>query len=251
MPKFFIKNEQINDNRIVISGEDVNHIANVLRMKIDDELQICDIDTSDNYVANISEIGKDKIMCSICKKIKSEAESDINLTIFQGIPKSDKMELIIQKSTELGVKEIIPVAMERCVSKISGKDEIKKIERWQKISEVAAKQSGRDIIPKIKNVVKIKEICELIKDFDMIIVPYEKAEDVSFKNAIEEIKALKKADLKIGIVIGPEGGFEPSEINLLQEVGAKIVTLGKRILRTETVALAMSSVIMYELGGSI
>ena len=135
MPKFFIKNEQINDNRIVISGEDVNHIANVLRMKIDDELQICDIDTSDNYVANISEIGKDKIMCSICKKIKSEAESDINLTIFQGIPKSDKMELIIQKSTELGVKEIIPVAMERCVSKISGKDEIKKIERWQKISE--------------------------------------------------------------------------------------------------------------------
>jgi len=251
MPKFFIKNEQINDNRIVISGEDVNHIANVLRMKIDDELQICDIDTSDNYVANISEIGKDQIMCSICKKIKSEAESDINLTIFQGIPKSDKMELIIQKSTELGVKEIIPVAMERCVSKISGKDEIKKIERWQKISEVAAKQSGRDIIPKIKNVVKIKEICELIKDFDMIIVPYEKAEDVSFKNAIEEIKALKKADLKIGIVIGPEGGFEPSEINLLQEVGAKIVTLGKRILRTETVALAMSSVIMYELGGSI
>ena len=251
MPKFFIKNEQLKDNKITIMGEDVKHIASVLRMKIGEKIQICNVDTAENYSAELELIQKEKIVCNLIEKIKSEAESNINLKIFQGIPKSDKMELIIQKSTELGVKEIIPVDMERCVSKISGKDEKKKIERWQKISEVAAKQSGRDMIPKIQNVMKIRQICQTINDYDMIIVPYERAEGYSFKDAIEEMKAKNKDNLVIGIVIGPEGGFESTEIDELKLSGAKIVTLGKRILRTETVALAMSSVIMYELGGNI
>lgn len=251
MPKFFVRDDQINDNKIYIVGEDVNHISNVLRMKVGDEFQVCNSDTTENYNVEIKSFEKEKITCSIINKMKSEAESDINLKIFQGIPKSDKMELIIQKSTELGIKELIPVDMERCVSKISGKDEKKKIDRWQKISEVAAKQSGRDMIPKIHNVIKINDIVKVISDFDMMIVPYEKAEGYSFKDAIEEIKEYDKSNINIGIVIGPEGGFEPSEIEQLREAGAKIVTLGKRILRTETVALAMSSVIMYELGGSI
>lgn len=251
MPKFFVRDDQINDNKIDIVGEDVNHISNVLRMKVGDEFQVCNSDTTENYNVEIKSFEKEKIICSIVNKMKSEAESDINLKIFQGIPKSDKMELIIQKSTELGIKELIPVDMERCVSKISGKDEKKKIDRWQKISEVAAKQSGRDMIPKIHNVIKINDIVKVISDFDMMIVPYEKAEGYSFKDAIEEIKEYDKSNINIGIVIGPEGGFEPSEIEQLREAGAKIVTLGKRILRTETVALAMSSVIMYELGGSI
>lgn len=251
MPKFFVRDDQINDNKVDIIGEDVNHISNVLRMKVGDEFQVCNSDTTENYNVEIKSFEKEKIICSIINKMKSEAESDINLKIFQGIPKSDKMELIIQKSTELGIKELIPVDMERCVSKISGKDEKKKIDRWQKISEVAAKQSGRDMIPKIHNVIKINDIVKVISDFDMMIVPYEKAEGYSFKDAIEEIKEYDKSNINIGIVIGPEGGFEPSEIEQLREAGAKIVTLGKRILRTETVALAMSSVIMYELGGSI
>lgn len=251
MPKFFIRDNQINDNLITIVGEDVNHISNVLRMKIGEEVQICNTDTSDNYIVKLQNIEKDKIDCKILEKVKSEAESNINLSIFQGIPKSDKMELIIQKSTELGVKQITPVQMERCVSKITPKDEKKKIERWQKISEVAAKQSGRDIIPKINNVLKVKDICNLVNNFDMIIVPYEKEEDCSFKVAIDELKENNKINPSIGIVIGPEGGFEPSEIDCLKNCGAKIVTLGKRILRTETVALAMASIIMYELGGNI
>lgn len=251
MPKFFVRDDQINDNKIDIVGEDVNHISNVLRMKVGDEFQVCNSDTTENYNVEIKSFEKEKIICSIINKMKSEAESDINLKIFQGIPKSDKMELIIQKSTELGIKELIPVDMERCVSKISGKDEKKKIDRWQKISEVAAKQSGRDMIPKIHNVIKINDLVKVISDFDMMIVPYEKAERYSFKDAIEEIKEYDKSNINIGIVIGPEGGFELSEIEQLREAGAKIVTLGKRILRTETVALAMSSVIMYELGGSI
>ena len=251
MPKFFVKDNQVEDNKITILGDDVNHIANVLRMKVGDEIQICNTDTTENYNVELNEFSKDSIVCKVLEKIASEAESSINLKIFQGIPKSDKMELIIQKSTELGVKAIVPVEMERCISKINGKDEKKKIERWQKISEVAAKQSGRDIIPKIEQVIKIKEISEHVSEYDMIIVPYEKAEGYSFKDAIEELKIKDNKNLNIGIVIGPEGGYEPSEVELLQNAGAKVVTLGKRILRTETVALAMASVIMYELGGSI
>lgn len=251
MPKFFINNNQIDNNKIIITGKDVNHISNVLRMKIGEEIQVCDTETSNNYLVKLQNIDKEKISCDIIEKIKSEAEPEINLKIFQGIPKSDKMELIIQKSTELGVKEIIPVQMERCVSKITSKDEKKKIERWQKISEMASKQSGRDIIPKVNNPIKVKDICNLINELDMMIVPYEKEEKYTFKNAIEEIKQNKNSKSSIGIVIGPEGGFDPNEINLLKNAGAKIVTLGKRILRTETVALAMASVIMYELGGNI
>ena len=251
MPKFFIKNNQIKNNIVTILGEYVNHIANVLRIKIGEEIQVCNTDTTENYNVKLHTIQKDKIECEITEKIKSEAESYINLTIFQGIPKSDKMELIIQKYTELGVKQIYPVQMERCISKISQKDEKKKIERWQKISEVAAKQSGRDVIPQINFTIKVKDICEYIKKFDIIIVPYEKEQEYSFKESLEFFKNLKSQKTSIGIVIGPEGGFEPDEINLLKNAGAKIVTLGKRILRTETVALAMASVIMYELGGSI
>lgn len=251
MPKFFINNNQIDNNKIIITGKDVNHISNVLRMKIGEEIQVCDTETSNNYLVKLQNIDKEKISCDIIEKIKSEAEPEINLKIFQGIPKSDKMELIIQKSTELGVKEIIPVQMERCVSKITSKYEKKKIERWQKISEMASKQSGRDIIPKVNNPIKVKDICNLINELDMMIVPYEKEEKYTFKNAIEEIKQNKNSKSSIGIVIGPEGGFDPNEINLLKNAGAKIVTLGKRILRTETVALAMASVIMYELGGNI
>ena len=251
MPKFFIRNNQLKDDEITILGEDVKHISNVLRMKIDDVIQVCNTDTAENFNVQLKSFEKDKVIGCIVEKIDSEAESNINLKIFQGIPKSDKMELIIQKATELGVKEFIPVDMERCVSKISGKDEAKKIDRWQKIAEVAAKQSGRDMIPTVNGVMTIKQVCSLVNELDIIIVPYEKAEDYSFKDAIEEIKKNSSDSPSIGIVIGPEGGFETSEVELLKEAGAKIVTLGKRILRTETVALAMSSVIMYELGGSI
>ena len=252
MDRFFVQKQHINleTNTCIIEGEDVKHISNVLRMKLDDEIQVCDTDTSNNYIVKLKDFSKDEIIGEIKEKILSEAESNINITIFQGIPKSDKMELIIQKSTELGVKEITP-DMERCVSKISSKDEKKKIERWQKISEVAAKQSGRDIIPKVNNVVKIKDICENIENFDMVIVPYEKEEKFDFKQAIDLAKEQKKENLSMGIVIGPEGGFDANEIEKMKNFGAQVVTLGKRILRTETVALAMVSVIMYELGGNI
>lgn len=190
----------------------------------------------------------DEIICDIIEKIESEAESNIDITIFQGLPKSEKMELIIQKSVELGVSAIVPTKLKRCVVKIDGKDEKKKIDRWQKISEVAAKQSGRDYIPDIMNVQDINNIISQINNYDIILVPYENENNNSFKTEIQNLKKLNKFNFRIGIVIGPEGGFDENEIKLLEEAGAKIVTLGKRILRTETVALTMTSILMYELG---
>lgn len=148
MPKFFVKASQIKNNKIEIINEDVNHIANVLRCKLGNKLNICNIDDGKNYETKIIQINKDTICLEIIKNIESESESNIHINILQALPKADKMELIIQKSTELGAKEITPVNMERCVVKINNKDEQKKIDRWQKIAEVASKQSGRDIIPK-------------------------------------------------------------------------------------------------------
>ena len=250
MPKFFVKDNQIKDNKILITGQDVNHIANVLRLKENDELCICNVDKEENYNCTISNINKDIIECEIVSKIKKTEEmkeTNINITIFQGIPKAEKMELIIQKCTELGVKEITPVKMEHCVVKLDGKNAIKKIERWQKIAESAAKQSGRDNICKINNVLNIENVCNLIQNYDILLVPYENEKTNSFKKVLKLLE-VKDNSLSIAIVIGPEGGFSQKEIELLEGNGGNIITLGKRILRTETVAIAMASSIMYEFG---
>ena len=248
MPKFFIKTENLEENEeIWITGSDVNHIKNVLRKKVNDKLNICNSDTTKNYECIIKNIEENKIVCKILEEVKSMSESDLNITIFQGLPKSDKMELIIQKSTELGVKAIVPVITQRTVIKLKDKDKQNKVDRWRKIAEVAAKQSGRDIIPIIENIINIADI--KFDEFDKIFVLYENEEKISIKDEIEQLKNDNKEELNIGIVIGPEGGFAESEIeqlNLNQNVS--VITLGKRILRTETVALVVSGILMYELG---
>lgn len=249
MPKFFVKASQIKNDKIEIINEDVNHIANVLRCKIEDKLNICNIDDGINYETKIIQINKDSIYLEILKYIESESESNIHINILQGLPKADKMELIIQKTTELGAKEITPVNMERCVVKINTKDEQKKIDRWQKIAEVASKQSGRDIIPKVNNIIKLKDIEKILVDYDLVLVAYEKEENNTLKQELLNLKEKmkEKSNVNIGILIGPEGGISENEINYLEQLGIKIITLGKRILRTETVALAMTSIILYEL----
>ena len=248
MPKFFIKTENLKENEeIWITGSDVNHIKNVLRKKIDDKINICNSDTQKNYECVIKNIEENKIVCKILDEVKSLAESNLNITIFQGLPKSDKMELIIQKSTELGVKAIVPVITKRTVIKLKDKDKQNKIDRWRKIAEVAAKQSGRDIIPTIENIINITDI--KFDDYDKILVLYENEEKISIKDEIEQLKNDNKEELNIGIVIGPEGGFAESEIEQLRlNQNVSVVTLGKRILRTETVALVVSGILMYELG---
>ena len=243
MSKFFVKDNQINNNSIDIVGEDVNHIANVLRMKKEDEVQICNQETGENYITKIISFSKDKIECEIVKKIIETVESNVDITLFQGIPKFDKMELIIQKNTEVGVKKIVPVLMERTVVKLDEKTANKKIERWQKIAEVAAKQSMRDIIPEIENIIKLQDITK--QDYDEVLVAYENEEKNMLK---QELKKLQGKDrYKIAIVIGPEGGISEKEIEILKNMGASFVSLGKRILRTETAGIVMSGNIMYEL----
>lgn len=244
MPRFFVKTEQINHDKIDIIGEDVKHIKNVLRKQLGDNIEICDIDIQKAYKCIIEKIEENKIINTIINEIETE-KNDIQVDIYQGLPKADKMELIIQKSVELGVNQIIPVEMKRCVVKLNEKDANKKIERWQKISESAAKQCGRNTIPKVQNICKIKDICDRINEYDVILVAYENEKQNRLKE--ELIKLKNKSEIKIAIVIGPEGGLEEKDVQSLKDAGAKIITLGNRILRTETVSLNCLSIIMYEL----
>lgn len=246
MSKFFVKENQIKNNTVKIIGQDVNHIKNVLRLNLEDQIKICNEDTSENFNCSIKQIEKDEIICEIKEKISSKVESNVEITIFQGLPKADKMELIIQKSTELGASRFVPVALNRCIVKLSGKDAQKKIERWQKISEVAAKQCGRDLIPKIENIENIEEVKKQISDFDLFFVAYEQEKDVYLKQVLQEVDKSKEK-IRIAFLIGPEGGLEEKEIEQMKNAGAKIISLGNRILRTETVALSVTSIIMYEL----
>ena len=247
MPKFFVTTNQIDGKKISIQNEDVNHIKNVLRAKIDDTIEICDSITSKNYICKIEQIEDKRIYCHIVEEIASNVEPHIQVSIFQGLPKADKMELVIQKSVELGAYDMTPVEMKRCVVKLNEKDKIKKIQRWQKISEGAAKQSGRDRIPTINQIINIHTLCKNIKEYDLVLVAYENEKVNTLKQELKKLKNDKHKEMKIAIVIGPEGGIDKEEITKLEEYQAKVITLGNRILRTETVALNMLSVIMYEL----
>ena len=250
MPKFFVNSEQVDNGEIRIIGDDVNHIKNVLRMKVDDVFNVCDNINSINYKVKIDSFESESVVCKILEKCENLAESNVKVHIYQGLPKADKMELIIQKSVELGVEKIIPVEMKRCVVKLDGKDKLKKVDRWNKISEVAAKQSGRDIIPEICQVETVKQMTEKFDEYDLIILCYENEKDLFIKDVLRDSKVIdilhENNGIKIAVIIGPEGGIDSSEVNVMNEKGARVVSLGNRILRTETVAISLLSIIMYE-----
>ena len=244
MPKFFVTQDKITENQIIIDTEDVAHISRVLRLGIGDHVTVCDSQGTD-YEAEIAEMKQKQIVCSITEKRASESEPNIKVTLFQGLPKASKMEYIIQKTTELGISEIVPVKLSRCVVKIDNdKDERKKLDRWQKISEAAAKQSGRGIVPQISEIMTLDEVIKSSKEFDLFFVPYECEEQKTLKEVL-----LSRSDIKtVGFIIGPEGGFDPAETEKLHESGIDTVTLGKRILRTETAGEAVLAMTMYEIG---
>lgn len=246
MSKFFVKSDQIENDIVTIIDDDVNHIKNVLRLDINDKIEVCNKDKGDNFDCVISSISNKSIECKILNKNNNTSEGNVKIDVFQGLPKFDKMELIIQKGTELGVTSFTPVNFNRCIVKIDKKDENKKIDRWNKISEVASKQSGRDIIPEVKKIIGINEICDIINKYDVVLLAYELEKNNYIKNELVKIKDLKEK-YNIAIIIGPEGGIEEKEVKLLKSSGAKVVSLGKRILRTETVCMQMTSIIMYEL----
>lgn len=244
MHKFFVDKNQIQNDKVHIIGSDINHIANVLRLKIDDEIQICSIEDEKNYITKIIQCNREIVICKIVQEINTSTEPKVKIDIFQGIPKADKMELIIQKTTEIGVRNIIPVLMERSIVKLTKKDEEKKIERWQKISEVAAKQSKRDIIPKVEKCIDIKEVQKRMDNYTKFIVAYEQENRKTLKQVLKELK--NQENIKIGVLIGPEGGIDEKEIQILKH-RADIVTLGSRILRTETAPIVVVSNTIYEL----
>ena len=250
MDRFFVdkSNIDLENGTCIIEGEDVKHISKVLRCKVGEKLEICDKDNSE-YVCEITDISKNQVDLNIIEKNEIKRESDLKVKLYQGLPKSTKMEFILQKLTEVGVDEIILVSTKRSVVKVDDKKEGKKLERWERIIYEAAKQSKRGKIPTLRGVLSFDEALEDMKNNDMNICPYENEKTVSIKRAI------RGSDINnIGIFVGPEGGFEEEEIQTLQDIDSKVVSLGPRILRTETASVVASSIVLYELsdlGGNI
>lgn len=235
---------QICGDRIVITGEDVNHIKNVLRMKIGEEIAVSNGVDGREYRCEVAQFLSDEVVCKLRFIKENDVELPAQVYLFQGLPKADKMELIIQKAVELGVHSVIPVATRRSIVKLDDKKAVAKQNRWQGIAEAAAKQSKRKIIPKIEKVMSFAEALKTAKELEVRLIPYELAEDMSHtKEVIEGIREGQK----IAIFIGPEGGFDETEIALASEVGVEPITLGKRILRTETAGMTVLAWLMYHL----
>ena len=246
MYQFFVEPSQIQGKKIIITGSDVNHIRNVLRMKPGEEIAVSNGIDGREYRCGIEEFAEDTVGCTL-RFIKEEGvERPCEIYLFQALPKADKMELIVQKAVELGVHEIIPVAAKRCVVKLDEKKAAGKVNRWQGISEAAAKQSRRGVIPVVRAPVSFREAVETARDMDVRLIPYELAKDMSHTRSL--IEAVEPGQ-RIAVFIGPEGGFEESEIQAALAAGIEPVTLGRRILRTETAGLAVLSWLMYHLEG--
>ncbi|MBU5427125.1 16S rRNA (uracil(1498)-N(3))-methyltransferase [Tissierella pigra] len=242
MHRFFVEKEQIQNDTIEIIGTDIKHIKDVLRIKASEKIEIASEGMT--YICEIEYMDKSKVISKIIDKNQGSNESNINITLYQGLAKGSKMDLIIQKCTEIGVKEFYPLASHRSVVKIKDiKKEQSKVERWNTIADEAAKQSKRDILPIVKEILTFDEMILLLKDKENILVPYEDEKQETIRKAL---KSMEGND--IHLIIGPEGGFEPDEIQRLKEIGAKIVTLGPRILRTETAGIVSATITLYELG---
>lgn len=243
MHHFFAEPSQIQEGRVTIVGTDVNHMKNVLRMKPGEQAEISDGDGL-RYLCVLEKFEEETIVFRIEDVEADAAELSSKIYLFQGLPKSDKMELIIQKAVELGAYEVIPVTTKRAVVKLDEKKAVKKVQRWNTIAEGAAKQSGRSLIPKVHQVLTFSEALTYAQKLDVRLIPYEKARGMEVtRQAVEAIKAGQS----VGIFIGPEGGFEEAEVEQAQAAGALPISLGKRILRTETAGLAVLSVLMYHL----
>ena len=246
MHRFYVGTESIEDNRIVITGSDVNHIKNVLRLNKGEKIVICDGQGKDYYCI-IDNVAKEQVIAVIEDKQKANTELRTKIYLFQGLPKKDKMEIIVQKAVELGAYEIVPVKMKRTIVKIDNeKKEKAKLNRWQTIANEASKQSRRGILPNVHEIVSYKEAIDMAKKLEYVILPYELAENMEYTRKIIE-EASKCSS--IGIFIGPEGGFEEEEVSLAKENGIKPITLGNRILRTETAGLTTLAMLMYNIEG--
>ena len=241
MHRFFAEPGQIGEKEIVITGADVNHIRNVLRMRTGEEVLIAD-GRGAEYRCKLTDLSENEVRAQILWKLDGNAELASAVTLFQGLPKSDKMDLIVQKCVELGVDRIVPVSTKRAVVKLDAKKEETRLKRWNTISESAAKQSGRGVIPEVSGVMSFEKALEEAKKLEVLLIPYERAEHMAeTRRVMGEIRPGQS----VGVFIGPEGGFEESEVEEAVAAGAKAITLGKRILRTETAGLAVMAMLSY------
>lgn len=246
MHKFFTPKELINGDVAKIIGDDVKHIYKVLRITQGEKVTLNNCEGVE-YIAKVISVTKQEVLLEVLEKLDVNNESDIKIYLFQGLPKSQKMDLIVQKGTELGVAEFIPTITHRVDVKLKG--EFKKLDRLNRIALEAAKQSKRSIIPKVSEPIEFEDMIEKINSLDLVLVPYENAENFGIKklvNNLEKNGSIEKIK-SVGIFVGPEGGIEEDEIEKLKENGAHIITLGKRILRTETAGFVATSLIQYEL----
>ena len=243
MHHFFVTPQQISGDKIRIEGGDVNHMKNVLRMKLHEKAEISDGE-SRTYLCEVEAYEEDVAILHILEEMEADTEPASKLYLFQGLPKSDKMELIVQKAVELGVYQVIPVAMKRSVVRLDDKKAAKKADRWNSIAESAAKQAGRSRIPEVTMPLSYNEALKMAEELDVTLLPYELAGGME---VTREVIRQSKSGQSVGIFIGPEGGFEPEEVDAAVSMGAKVITLGRRILRTETAGLATLAVLMFEL----
>ena len=244
MHRFFVEEPAMGANSITITGGDVNHIKNVLRMSVGDKICVINGQNNKEYYCEITALGSNTVDTRICEIRESDQELANEIVLFQGLPKSDKMELIIQKAVELGVHTIVPVSTDRTVVKLDAKKDANKRKRWMSISESAAKQSGRLRIPEVTKVVSFKEALEMAGKMDVRLIPYELAEGME---KTREVMSGIQPGQSVAVFIGPEGGFESSEIEKAREIGVQSITLGKRILRTETAGLVTLAMLVYNL----
>ena len=241
MHRFFAEPGQIGEKEIVITGADVNHIRNVLRMRTGEEVLIAD-GRGAEYRCKLTDLSENEVRAQILWKLDGNAELASAVTLFQGLPKSDKMDLIVQKCVELGVDRIVPVSTKRAVVKLDAKKEETRLKRWNTISESAAKQSGRGVIPEVSGVMSFEKALEEAKKLEVLLIPYERAEHMAeTRRVMGEIRPGQS----VGVFIGPEGGFEESEVEEAVAAGARAITLGRRILRTETAGLAVMAMLGY------
>lgn len=243
MYRFFVDKADCLGDEIIITGQDVNHIKNVLRLKVGEEISVSD-GADKEYICLIRELTEDKVFAKIEDVLGSNRELPVGIYLFQGFPKGDKLETIIQKAVELGVAKIVPVMTKRSIVKLDDKKAAKKVERYNAISLAAAKQSKRSVIPEVLPVMSFKEALKLAETLDMNIIPYENAEGIAASKAVIKEIASQKS---LGIFIGPEGGFDQAEVDDVLAIGGKSITLGHRILRTETAGMTVLSIIMFEL----
>lgn len=253
MDRFFVEPEHLNldDRTLYIDGEDVKHISKVLRYGQGDEIEVCD-SNGHEYICRIESIDKTRIDLSIMNEIDINRESRIRVSLYQGVPKSTKMDIILQKLTEAGVDEIVLVNTKRSVVNIKGDKADKKFDRWERIIYEAAKQCKRGLIPKLRGILSFKEALEDMGKNDINICPYEVEKSLGIKEALQtdQVKRIleNKDEVRVGIFIGPEGGFAEEENEMVKAAGISSVTMGPRIFRTETASIVATAIILYELG---